>query len=126
LGGFVDLRVVQHAEKSALCAVRNGGEELGVEALSEGTRDQLYLALRLASLRRFSEAGTSLPLVLDDILVHFDERRSSAALALLAEVAGHNQVLLFTHHEHCIQLAQDAVGAKRLRVHRLPDRMALG
>lgn len=126
LGGFVDLRVVQHAEKSALCAVRNGGEELGVEALSEGTRDQLYLALRLASLRRFSEAGTSLPLVLDDILVHFDERRSSAALALLAEVAGHNQVLLFTHHEHCIQLAEHAVGAERLRVHRLPDRMALG
>ena len=69
-------------DRPALACVRAGGVEIGVEALSDGTRDQLYLALRLATLERYAETNPPMPLVVDDILVHFDDDRSRAALEL--------------------------------------------
>ncbi len=60
---------------------------------SDGTADQLYLALRLA----VSEALTpEAPLVLDDALVRFDDGRLSAALKLLEEAGQTKQVILFS------------------------------
>lgn len=64
-----------------------------LEWLSEGTADQLYLALRLAiSELLLPEA----PLVLDDALVAFDDERTARALRVLAELAKKRQILLFT------------------------------
>ncbi len=60
---------------------------------SDGTVDQLYLALRLAVARVLSPTA---PLVLDDALVRFDDTRLSAALRILQEEAAQKQVLLFT------------------------------
>ncbi|MBQ3000517.1 MAG: AAA family ATPase [Oscillospiraceae bacterium] len=60
---------------------------------SDGTVDQLYLALRLAVSKTLSPAA---PLVLDDALVRFDDVRLKAALTLLREEAKNKQVLLFT------------------------------
>ncbi len=60
---------------------------------SDGTADQLYLALRLA----VSEALTGdAPLILDDALVRFDDDRLKAALGVLQEMAQDRQILLFT------------------------------
>ena len=60
---------------------------------SEGTIDQLYLALRLA----VSEALTpEAPLILDDALVRFDDTRLKAAMDILKESAKTKQVILFT------------------------------
>ena len=66
--------------------------------MSDGTRDQLFLAFRLASLENYAASTEPLPFIADDILVHFDDERSAATLDLLAEFAKTNQVLLFTHH----------------------------
>ncbi len=74
----------------------NGGTEK-VATMSDGTRDQLFLAFRLASLERYGEAAEPLPFVADDILIHFDGERSKATLDLLATLGEKNQVLLFTH-----------------------------
>ena len=77
-----------------------------VQDLSDGTRDQLQLALVLGSLEhRFAAGAEPMPLVLDDVLVHFDDRRSMAALEVLAKFAHAGQVLLFTHHEKIRDLA---------------------
>ncbi len=71
-----------------------------LHSLSEGTVDQLHLALVLGSLQhRFSAGAEAMPLLLDDILVHFDDDRSLAALETLVDFAKTTQVLLFTHHE---------------------------
>lgn len=60
---------------------------------SEGTVDQLYLALRLA----VAEALTpDAPLILDDALVRFDDHRLRSAMALLQQIAGSRQIILFT------------------------------
>ena len=60
---------------------------------SDGTVDQLYLALRLAVAE---ELTPNAPLILDDALVRFDDRRLEAAMKILAEQAQDKQVILFT------------------------------
>ena len=63
---------------------------------SDGTVDQLYLALRLAVA---GELIPDAPLVLDDALVRFDEKRLKAAMALLKKEAEGRQVILFSCQE---------------------------
>ncbi|MET0313323.1 MAG: hypothetical protein ABW275_02925, partial [Hansschlegelia sp.] len=77
---------------------RADGRSVHVAAMSDGTRDQLFLAFRLASLESYCRAAEPLPFVADDVLVHFDDDRAQATLDLLAEFASITQVLLFTHH----------------------------
>ncbi len=93
--------------------------EVDVQGLSDGTRDQLYLALRLASLEHHARGGEPMPLVLDDILIHFDDERARAALRVLGEAAGAAQILFFTHHARLAELAREAVPAGVLQEHRL-------
>ena len=108
-----------------LRAIRSGGTEaVGVEGLSLGTADQLYLALRLASLEVYLESHEPIPLIVDDILIQFDDERAAAALETLAEVSRRTQVVLFTHHEHVCQIAQGCVDPDQLVIHCLPGRKA--
>lgn len=106
--------------EAVLECLRADGTEVRVEALSEATRDGLYLALRLASLERYAGANEPMPLVLDDVLIQFDDDRARAALAVLGDVARTTQVLFFTHHARLVELARSAVGAERLSEHVLP------
>jgi hypothetical protein len=120
LGAYTGLRAgFDDKDRASLRIVRAGGAEVDVEGLSEGTRDQLYLSLRLASLLRYAEIAAPMPLVLDDVLIHFDDERSSAALSVLAEVSKTVQVLFFTHHARIVDLARAAIPAKELTVHEL-------
>jgi len=75
--------------------------------MSEGTRDQLYLALRLASIEHYFQKNTPLPLILDDVLINFDDQRAQAALKIFSELK--TQILLFTHHSRLVELAQQVV-----------------
>lgn len=128
LGGFTGVRAgYNDKDKPALKCVRDGNVEVDVEGLSEGTRDQLYLSLRLASLLRYADVAEPMPLVLDDLLIQFDDERSRAALEVIAEVAPRIQVLFFTHHARLVDLARAAVPASSLTVHdlaRLPSVVA--
>ncbi len=82
---------------------RSTGESVRVGEMSDGTRDQLFLAFRLASLEHYCASSEPLPLICDDLLVHFDDDRSSATLDLLAEIGKTTQVLLFTHHRKVVE-----------------------
>jgi uncharacterized protein YhaN len=77
------------------------GHCLAVEMLSRGTREQLFLSLRMALAASYARRGAALPLVLDDVLVNFDADRATAASSVLCDfaAAGH-QVLVLTCHEH--------------------------
>jgi uncharacterized protein YhaN len=124
LGNFEKLTVdLGDDDQPVLSGVRADGRETGVLGMSDGTRDQLYLALRIASLERLADSGDPLPLVLDDVLMSFDDDRARAALRVLADLAHRMQVLLFTHHERTVQLAREAVGD--LAVHALPPQTAV-
>lgn len=63
--------------------------------LSRGTREQLYLALRLA-LCDLMPADEPCPIILDDALIYFDDERMVCALDYLKELARHRQIILFT------------------------------
>jgi uncharacterized protein YhaN len=87
--------------------------------MSDGTRDQLYLALRLASLERYIEQSSPIPLILDDILINFDDDRSKATLEILGELGQKTQILFLTHHPRLVELAQAAVPNENLIMHHL-------
>ncbi|WP_149538592.1 AAA family ATPase [Siccirubricoccus phaeus] len=76
-----------------------------VAALSEGTRDQLFLALRLIAIEDHVAAAPPLPFIADDILQSFDDDRALAALEALLALSRHTQVILLTHHPHLAALA---------------------
>jgi uncharacterized protein YhaN len=105
-------------DEPVLVCVLRSGKRVYVDGLSDGTRDQLYLALRIASIERYVANNPPLPLILDDAFVHFDDSRAEAALAVLGELAGKTQVLFFTHHARMVELAQRALG-KAVMIHRL-------
>ncbi|MBN1908412.1 MAG: AAA family ATPase [Pirellulales bacterium] len=94
-------------------------QALSVEVLSRGTREQLFLALRLALTAAYARRGATLPLVLDDVLVNFDMPRAEAAAELMRDFAraGH-QLLVFTCHEHIHKLFKSL----KVDVRRLPER----
>ena len=77
------------------------GQTSTVEQLSGGTREQLFLAVRMAAVRELAQRGIDLPMVFDDVLVNFDQLRTEAAVDTLLEFAEQNQqVLFFTCHLH--------------------------
>ena len=95
---------------------RANGGKASVATMSDGTRDQLFLAFRLASLENYGCATEPLPFIADDILVHFDDERSKSTLELLAQFAETNQVLLFTHHRSVRNLAESLVASGRANI----------
>ncbi len=96
-----------------------GDAEVGVEGMSDGTRDQLYLALRMAAVERHLAHHEPMPMLLDDLLMTFDDRRCLAVLPMLRELALQTQVLLFTHHRHLRDLAREALGEDGFHDHDL-------
>ena len=94
------------------------GHSLPVEVLSRGTREQLFLSLRLALASSYARRGAPLPLVFDDVLVNFDSDRAKAAAGVLRDfaAAGH-QMLVFTCHEHILKLFKSL----KIPVSRLPS-----
>lgn len=91
-------------DRPVLVARRKDGERVQVAGLSEGSRDQLFLALRLALLER--RTAEPMPFIGDDLLTSFDETRTLATLRLLASSGGKRQIILFTHHRHVADIAQ--------------------
>ena len=89
-----------------LC-VRDDRESIfEVSQLSGGTREQLYLAVRLALVEQLALQGATLPMVLDDVLVNFDHGRTELAVDTLLDFAnrGQQQLLIFTCHLHLAHL----------------------
>jgi uncharacterized protein YhaN len=105
LGSFLGVEVDEDDRAmSIIKGVRRDPHELvAVEGMSDGVRDQLFLALRLA---------------IDDILINLSDARARATLDVLGEVATATQVLLFTHHSRVVELAESLVG-REVFVHEL-------
>ncbi len=87
-----------------------------VEAMSDGTLDQLYLALRLASLEVWLEEHPPIPFIVDDILLNFDDARAGAALQVLQQFSRKTQVLFFTHHRHLLELAEKELPPDKMEI----------
>ena len=122
-GGAYDRLVTDETEeKPVLCALRAGGTRIKMEEMSEGTADQLYLALRLAALDVRRASHPQMPLVLDDALITSDDERAANILRALARFAEGGQVMIFTHHRHLLDVARAALGEQAFVSHSLVTR----
>jgi hypothetical protein len=106
-------------DRRGLLVETNQGESLSLDVLSRGTREAVFIGLRLALTSSFARRGATLPLVLDDVLVNFDSGRVRCAAEVLCDFArqGH-QVIMFTCHEHITDIFEDAQAEVRV----LPSR----
>lgn len=112
IGRYSALRIDNDGPAPRLLGLRDDGRTVvEVGAMSEGTTDQLFLALRLAAVEQSVSAGVRLPFLADDLFVNFDDERSEAGFRVLAELAQSTQVLFFTHHPHLASIAREVVGA---------------
>ncbi len=118
-GYFQGLEIDYEDDRPAIVGVRASGERLGVEGMSDGTCDQLYLALRMASVEAFVEENEPFPFILDDILIRFDDVRARTALEALLRLSRKTQVILFTHHARLVEIAREVAGDDGLTVHEL-------
>lgn len=107
--------LVVDGEVAALWARRADGRRVPLDGLSDGTRDQLYLALRLAALELYMDSAEPMPFIADDLFVNYDDDRALAGLRQLAQVSRRTQVIFLTHHAHMVELARDCL-AERVHV----------
>ncbi len=95
--------------KQDILVRRFDGVEKTSEQLSTGTREQLYLAIRLAYVLQYCQQNEPLPIIVDDVLVNFDDQRARQTLIALADISQSVQVLFFTCHSHLLEIAREVV-----------------
>ena len=101
-------------EGDSFTAVHRSGDRRDPERqLSQGTREQLYLALRLAYIKNHTGKAEPLPVVMDDILVNFDPDRAANTARVLAEFATDCQLLFFTCHPGAADLLLKAAAGQK-------------
>ncbi len=120
LDSFIALRTdLDDRGQAILIGVRPDGSRINVEGMSNGTRDQLYLALRLATLEWRLQSSEPVPFIVDDILINFDDDRSRATIKAMAELAEKNQIILFTHHQRIVETARKMDADQRVFIHEI-------
>jgi uncharacterized protein YhaN len=110
IGRYSKLFVDYEKTPLSLSALRTDGRQVEVAGLSVGTRDQLYLALRLAALELHLAQSKALPFVADDLFINFDDERASAGLVALRELSARTQVLFLSHHDHLLPRVKQVFG----------------
>jgi uncharacterized protein YhaN len=108
-GRWTGIGIDYDQDPPRLAAIRDG-LLLGPDALSEGTRDQLFLALRVAAIEEHARRATPLPFIADDLFITFDETRTENGFRLLGELGAFTQVIVFTHHLHVAERAVAVLG----------------
>lgn len=114
-GSFRKLIVDFDRVPMVLEGLRSDGKPVGISGLSDGSRDQLYLALRLAALEMHLEQAMPLPFIADDLFINYDDARSKAGFEALKTLSEQTQVIFLSHHDHLIPTVQ-AVFGKQLNV----------
>jgi uncharacterized protein YhaN len=117
-GAFSALVIDDEGDQRCLRGVRSSnGAHLDLDAMSDGTRDQLFLALRLAYIETQCDKGMPCPVILDDVLMAFDDARTAAALRALRDLSRKTQVLVFTHHAHQAAIVEQTLAPSDFQLH---------
>ncbi|MBT9098433.1 AAA family ATPase [Methylovulum psychrotolerans] len=109
-GAFLKLVVDFERVPMVLEGLRADGKLVGIAGMSDGTRDQLYLALRLAALEMHLEQTLPLPFIADDLFINYDDVRAKAGFEALKSLSAQTQVIFLSHHDHLIPTVQAVFG----------------
>jgi len=112
-GAFVRLSKRFGEDDSAeLVAIRGSGEEVRLSGMSDGTVDQLHLALRIAYLADYCGGNEPVPFIADDLFQTFDDARTAAAIEALGASSELFQPIVFTHHTSVVEAARKVFGER--------------
>lgn len=118
-GAWQDIKV--SLEDRSVRVLDESKKALPAEMLSQGAKEQLYLSLRLAHIRHRSLTKQPLPLLMDDILVNFDEKRMKNTAKVLnlmvretLDMHSSQQILYYTCHERTAQILLETVQNAKL------------
>ncbi|MBQ9405811.1 MAG: AAA family ATPase [Desulfovibrio sp.] len=99
-------------ENSTLLILREHGEPVSPENLSRGTREQAYLALRLAYIANHAAHAAPLPIIMDEVLVNFDAQRAERTARAFVDLSvgqdEAHQLFYFTCHPHIADMLRKA------------------
>lgn len=105
-------------DDSRLEILRSHGEPVSPGTLSRGAQEQAYLALRLAYIRNHAEHSTSLPVIMDEILVNFDPARAERAAREFARLAESDsegqQIFYFTCQPHIVEMLRNTAPLSKI------------
>ena len=125
-GSFKNLSIdYDKNDNQQLFAERKNGTKVSVNTdMSDGTCDQLYLALRIAYIKqRIADTGVSMPIIADDLLITSDNRRANKIFEVLGELAKKTQIIFFSHNEHLLTIAKDTLGDDNFTIHKISNKI---
>lgn len=103
-------------DRPVLVGLDRDGSRCPVARMSDGTRDQLYLALRIAAVERHVDESGPMPFLADDLFINWDDARTEAGVAALAALGARTQVILLTHHRAVLESAHRRLDPADLNV----------
>lgn len=116
-GSFEGLIVDFDRQPPVLLGRRPDGKMVPVGGMSDGTRDPLYLALRLAAVDLHLASAQALPFIADDLFMSLDDDRARAGFEALAALATKTQVIYLSHHAHLVPIAKQVFGDRMSLAH---------
>ncbi len=87
----------------------------GVQEMSRGTLEQLYLAMRFGLIEEYESRSEPLPAILDDVFVNFDDERDKRLIDVLNQFGQQRQILVLTCHQRSLE-AYQSIGANQITV----------
>ena len=111
--------VIVNPETLAVQVHSSNGHWRDATRLSHGTKEQIYLLLRMAMARHLTQPKEVCPLLLDDVTVQSDAERTKGILSLLKAISQERQVILFSQEEDVLAWAEINLGSTSDRLLRL-------
>lgn len=108
LGRYTSVTNPIGEERIVVSDTESGGELKDPAALSRGTAEQLFLAMRFAWIDEYARERESLPVLMDDVLVNFDPERARAVCERVVNLSQRHQVLVLTCHPETVARVRQA------------------
>ncbi len=108
MGRYIDVQADRYAEHT-FHVVDHDQETKKPEQLSQGTREQLYLALRFAFVQQYCGQHEPLPIVMDDCFVNFDDNRLAQTLEAVHHICKESQCIVLSCHRRTVDAVRQIV-----------------
>jgi uncharacterized protein YhaN len=109
------VKVIKPIDSAALMIEAPSGSRLGIQEMSRGTREQLYLAMRLGLIEEYEKRSEPLPIIMDDVFINFDDARGERVVEFLAGFARPRQVIVMTCHMRSLEIYKK-YGARQVQL----------
>lgn len=114
-------RVVPDQSGESIAVLNRSGVRQATSELSRGTQEQLYLAIRLGLVGELARQRVQLPLLMDDVLVNFDDERAASMAQALHGFSDNHQILFFTCHHRVAEMLLNIDSGVRIHTLEVPE-----